>query len=150
MIPIPKVEKVVLDSCREVDIVSQPMGDLMHLWAVELVRNDEPSTQDVVKLARGEWLYRIARFSISIKNPPVNMYMSIHSHHAIHNIKREYLYPSDFPVGFRKARFFEGAYYASLENYYYQVAVVTLPGDRVFVELYNKQPFEGQLRILSC
>jgi hypothetical protein len=55
MILIPKVEKVAVDAvCREVNIASQPMGDLMHLWAVELVHNDEPSVQDIVRLARSE------------------------------------------------------------------------------------------------
>jgi hypothetical protein len=69
MMTIPRVEEIILDSTcrREVDITSRPMGDLMHLWAVELVRNDEPTAQDVIKLAKGEWLYRIVRFSISLR-----------------------------------------------------------------------------------
>jgi hypothetical protein len=151
MIQIPKIEKIALDStCREVNISSQPMGELMHVWAVELVRIDEPSIKDMLKAARGEWLYRIERFSISLKNPPVEMRMSIHTHHMLHNVRRGYLYPSDFPVKFRESGFSEGAYHATLENYYYQVAVATLPGDRVYIKLYSRQPFEGQLRILSC
>jgi hypothetical protein len=53
-------------------------------------------------------------------------------------------------VKFRESDFFEWTYYATLESYYYQVAIATLLGDRIFVKLYNKQPFEGRLRILSC
>jgi hypothetical protein len=151
VLSIPKVEKVVLERTVQgagVNIGSRPVGDLMHLWAIMLVRNDEPGVQDIVKLARGEWLYRILRFSVSVRNPPVNMRMSVHTHHALRGIRRGYLYPTDFMPEFIKGTF-EWAYRAALTNYGYHVAVATLPGDRIYIELYNKQPFEGQLRILS-
>jgi len=151
MISIPKVEKVVLERAvqgAEINIGSQPAGDLIHIWAVMLVRSDEPSAQDVVKLAKGEWLYKILRFSVSVRNPPVNMRMSVHTHHALRDIKRGYLYPTDFMPEFIRGMS-EWAYRATLTNYGYQIAVTTLPGDRIYIELYSKQPFEGRLRILS-
>ena len=151
MISIPKVEKVVLERAvqgAEISIKSQPAGDLMHIWAVVLVRSDEPSAQDVVKLAKGEWLYRILRLGVSLRNPPVNMRLSIHTHHALRDIKRWYLYPTDLMPAFA-SKTFEWAYRATLTNYGYQIAVTTLPGDRIYIELYSKQPFEGQLRILG-
>ena len=148
---IPKVEKAVLERTvqgAEVSIRSQPVGDLMHLWAIMLVRNDEPGVQDIVKLARGEWLYRIFRFSVFIRNPPVRMYLSVDTHHALREIKRGYLYPSGLMPHFETG-LFESTFKATLTNYCHQLAVYTLPGDRVYMHLVGKQPFEGQLRILS-
>jgi hypothetical protein len=146
---LPVVRVVALDPAvrREVEIAGEPMGDLMYSWAAAFARGDEPSAQDIARVARGEWMYRILRFSISLRDPPVNMRMSVHTHYALHNVKRGYLYPSDFPVAFRETAF-EGAYKATLTNYYYQVAVATLPGDRLFIHLYSRRPFRGELRIL--
>jgi hypothetical protein len=132
---------------REVAIVSEPMGDLFHSWATLFARNDEPSVQDVVRIARGEWLYRVLRFSISLSNPPADMHLSVHSHHMLSSVKRFYLYPSDFMPKLREGMF-KGSFDATLENYYYQLATALLPGDKLFMHLYSRRPFRGELRIL--
>jgi hypothetical protein len=149
---IPKVEKVVLERDaveRSVDIGSQPVGDLMHIWAVALVRPDEPDLDTIVKLARGEWRqpYKSLWFSISISSPPVNMRLSIRS--PLRGIKRHYLYATDFMPPVMNHEFFDDVFKATLQNYYHQLRVATLPGDEVFITLYSKQTFRGSLKILN-
>jgi hypothetical protein len=148
--PAPLVLEIPLEfRCREFDIISRPMGDLFHSWATLFVHNSEPSVQDVVKLAKGEWLYRMFTFSVYLDNPPVRMHMSIHTHHALRDIKRGYLYPTDFMPRLKQGMF-DGAFSATLTNYYYQLAVAVLPGDRVFLHLHSREPFRGKLHTLTC
>jgi hypothetical protein len=148
--PAPLVLEIPLEfRCREFDIISRPMGDLLHSWATLFVSNSVPSVNDVVRVARGEWLYRTFRFSVSIRNPPVRMYLSVHTHHALHNIKRDYLYPTDFMPSLVEGAF-EWAFKATLTKYYNQLAIATLPGDRVFLHLVSREPFRGTLSTLTC
>ena len=135
--------------CREFDVISRPMGDLFHSWAALFVHGNEPGVQDVVKLAKGEWLYRIFTFSVSLDSPPVRMHMSIHTHHTMREVRRGYLYPTDFAPRLEQGMF-DGAFSATLTNYYHQLAVATLPGDRVFLHLHSREPFRGRLHTLTC
>jgi hypothetical protein len=148
--PAPLVLEIPLEfRCREFDVMSMPMGDLLHSWAALFVHGGEPSVQDVVRAARGEWLYRIFRFSVSVRNPPVHMYLSIRTHHALREIKRGYLYPTDFMPRLEQGMF-ESAFKAVLTNYYHQLAVAVLPGDRIFLHLVSGEPFRGRLSTLTC
>jgi hypothetical protein len=143
--PVRKPVKLDVKAYDEVEIVSEPAGDLRHMWSAVFERSDKPTVQEV---AGGGWMYKILRFSVYIQNPPVDMYLSVHTHHALSAVRRGYLYPTDYPPRFEEMMF-SGAYKATLSNYYYQVAVATLPGDRVFITLESKEPFRGALRTLS-
>jgi len=135
-----------------ISIESRPMGDLMYSSAVLLVRPEEPSPADVLKVAKGEWLYKPLWLSIYIDKPPVHMWLDIHTHHTLSAIKREYIAPllSRAPLQLRE-REFDGSYSALLSNYGYQIVLLTLPGDRIFMHLYSRHvQFQGRLSILNC
>jgi len=134
-----------------ISIKSEPMGDLLYSAAALLSRTEEPSVGDIIKLAKGEWVYKPLWLSIYIDKPPVHMWLDIHSHHSISAIKREYIAPllSPAPPQLRE-RELEGSHSALLNNYGYQVVLLTLPGDRIFIHLYARHGFQGELSILNC
>jgi hypothetical protein len=145
-----RISEVGVDGrCRELSIESWPVGDLRHMWAVLLKRLDEPTAGDVLKAAGGAWLYRTLRLSLYVDKPPVDIYMSVHTHKNLSAVRRAYLYPTDLMPKFRETAF-EGAYHATHSHYFAQIDVATLPGDRIFIHLDNKTPFRGRLTVLSC
>jgi hypothetical protein len=124
-----------------------PLGDLRYMAAIVIRRQDEPSASDVVAAAGGRQLYKIARLSISI-DKPVRLHLAIDPHHTMALIDREYLYPTDYMPRFKPSSFFKNAYDAMLDNFYYQIALNTLPGDAVFLEFNSGRPFSGEIRVL--
>ena len=134
---------------NNIPIVGEPAGDLHYSSAVVLSVSNEPGTADIIRAARGEWIYNVLRMSVSIDRPPIGIHLAIDSHPSLAHVRREYIYPTDIMPQFRSA-LFEGSYNAFLENFYHQIAVLTLPGDKVFMHFFNKKPFRGELRILSC
>jgi hypothetical protein len=139
---------VIETECKDetIPITGEPMGDLNYSVAVVLTMPDIPN-ELVLRAAKGEWIYKLVRMSISIDKPPVAMHLAIDSHPQLLAIRREYLYPTDFMPKFRVRN--EGSYDTILTNYYHQIAVLALPGDRVFLHFYSKEPFRGQLKLLG-
>jgi len=133
---------------NRIPIVGRLLGDLNYSAAVVLTMPDIQNELDVLRAAKGEWIYKLVRMSISIDRPPINMHLAVDPHPSLIHIKREYLYPTDVMPKWRMKG--EGSYDTILTNYYYQIAVLTLPGDKIFAHLYSKEPFQGELRMLSC
>jgi len=144
-----KVQEVRICEANNIPITGEPMGDIHYSSAVVLTMPNEPDVADVIRVARGEWIYRIMRISLSIDRPSIGMHLAVDPHPSFTCIRREYLYPTDIMPQFKEGMF-KGTYNAVLENYYYQIAVLMLPGDKIFMSLYSKEPFRGELRILSC
>jgi hypothetical protein len=124
-----------------------PFGDL-YVAAIVIRRQDVPSVSDVIAAASGNQVYKIARLSISIDRPPVRLHLAIDPHRTMTSIDREYLYPTDYMPRFKPSSFFKNAYDAVLDNFYYQIALNTLPGDAVFLEFNGGRPFSGEIRVL--
>ncbi len=146
--PTRRVVELSANACGEVEIASKPAGDLRHVWDAVIADRCEPTIKDVLETVQGRWLWitKVLRFSVSIDKPPVDMWLDVKS--AMPGTKREYLYPEYLAPRFETRD--EGAFKATLTRYYYQIAVGTLPGDKVYVSLESKEPFRGSLRILSC
>jgi len=123
-------------------------GGLNYSAAVVLTMPDIPNELDVLRATKGEWIYKLVRMSISIDKPPINMHLAIDPHPQLLAIRREYLYPTDVMPKWRMKS--EGSYDTILTNYYYQIAVLTLPGDKIFAHLYSKEPFRGEVKLLNC
>jgi hypothetical protein len=143
------VKQVKICEADRISIKSEPMGDLFHSSAVSLYRADEPGPEDVVKIAKGGWPYKLLWLAIYVGKPPVHMRLDIHTHHSLLALKREYVAPllTYAPL---QEEVLEGTYSALLNNYGYQVALLTLPGDRIFMHLYSRHGFQGELSVLNC
>jgi hypothetical protein len=139
---------------KHIPIESEPKGDFLHAINVLLVRQDEPTEKDVAKAAEGKWIYRPVRLFISVDAPPVYGWLDVHTHGYLKGVKREYLdvmLPQDLPPRIVSHDLgLEGSLKLTLYNYYHQLLLLTLPGDRVYIHIYKKEPFRGELNILFC
>ena len=44
----------------------------------------------------------------------------------------------------------EGSFKLTFHNYYHQLLLLTMPGDRIYLRLNKKEPFKGELDVLFC
>ena len=133
---------------EEIEFNSKPAGDLRHMATVALYDPREPAMEDVLKLAKGEWLYRTLWVGLGINNPPTTLYLGIHTHQKMKKIQREYL---EFdPLMPRFTSVSEGSYKAFLKNYGYIFGILTLPGDRIYFDFIGEKQFADTLRLLNC
>jgi len=147
-----KTVKICQD--RHVILESEREGDFLYTSNILLVRQDAPSENDVIKAAEGRWIYRPIRLSIEIDKPPVDGWLDIHTHRSLKGVRREYLGSmllQDFPpkVALHDLGL-EGSFKLTFHNYYHQLLLLTLPGDRAFIRVYKKEPFKGKLDVLFC
>jgi hypothetical protein len=134
---------------RRAQIKSEPLGDFWWTWSAELSRGDVPTIAEVLKAAEGRWVYKPVRLRLEVSNPPALLRLSVHTHHALEGVKREYLFP-DMLMPPLKRGTFEWTFNAELTNHIYHVVLSTLPGDRVFLSLLSKHEFAGSLEVLFC
>jgi len=142
--------------CQDKHVFIEPEreGDFLYTSNILLLRQDAPSKNDVIKAAEGRWIYRPIRFSLEIDKPPVYGRLDIHTHYHLKGIRREYLGSmllQDFPpkVALHDLGL-EGSFKLTFHNYYHQLLLLTLPGDRAFIHVYKKEPFKGKLEVLFC
>jgi len=139
---------------KHVLIEPEPEGDFFYTSNILLVRQDAPSENDVVKAAEGRWIYRPIRLSLEIDKPPISGRLDVHTHHSLKGIKREYLdtmFPQDLPPRIMPHDLgLEGSFKLTFYNYYHQLLLLTMPGDKIYLRLNKKEPFKGKLEVLFC
>jgi hypothetical protein len=130
--------------CQDKHVFIEPEreGDFLYTSNILLVRQDTPSENDVIKAAEGKWIYRPIRFSLEIDKPPVDGWLDIHTYHSLKGIKREYLGSmllQDFPPKVTLHDLgLEGSFKLTFHNYYHQLLLLTMPGDRIYLRLNKK------------
>jgi len=145
---VPRVHEVRLCSDREVQITSESLGDFWQVWSAKLQRQDVPTTAEILKASEGKWIYRPVRLRLTVNDPPVLLWLSIHTHPALKGIKREYLFPEVLMPPFRRGTF--DAFKAELRDHIYHIVLPTLPGDKIFIDIWAKHKFTGNLETLFC
>jgi len=144
------VHKVKICETKKYPIISEPEGDYIFSFKAELQMPNEPTTEDILAAVKGKWIYRPVRISFHL-DPPVEGFLHVHNPH-FKGIKREYLFPMfppDLPPQI-KEDMFEGDYKVRFYGGYHELLFTVLPGDRIFVNMYKKEPFRGKLEILFC
>ena len=148
------VKTVRICQDKYIPIEAEPEGDFYYTANLLLVRQDIPSENDIAEAAEGKWMYRPVRFSLEIDKSPVYGRLGFHTHSRLQGIKREYLHamlPQDFPPEIMPHDLgLEDSYKLMLFRYYHQLLLLTMPGDKIFIRLYKKKPFEGKLEVLFC
>jgi len=148
------VHKVKICETKEYPIISEPEGDFSYTFKVELQMPDEPTLDDILVAAEGKWIYRPVRVAFYIDPPlnsPVEGFLHIYTHDRLKGIKRQYLFLtlSNFPPEV-KEDMFEGDYKVRFYFHYHEILFAALPGDKIFINMYKKEPFKGKLEILFC
>jgi len=151
MFPVRTVHKVKICETKKYPIISEPEGDFLHTFKVELQMPDEPVDAliaDILAAAEGKWIYRPVRVAFHI-NPygeqandtPVEGFLHIHS--RFKGIKRKYLFLalSNFPPQIEEDMF-EGDYKVRFYFRYHEILFATLPGDKILINMYKKSHFE--------
>jgi len=142
--------------CQDKHVILEPEreGDFFYAANLLFERQNTPSENDIVKAAEGRWIYRPIRFSLEIDKPPVYGRLDIHTHHNLKGVRREYLGPmllQDFPPKVTLHDLgLEGSFKLTFNNYYHQLLLLTMPGDRIYLRLNKKEPFRGKLEVLFC
>jgi len=141
-LPTRTVHRIRLCEDRRADIISEPEGDFNHAFFAELRMSNEPTVEDVLKAAEGRWIYRPVRVSIYIDKPPVDVWLSVHTHHSLSGVKRGYLLPSHTVIEplIVPDEYLEGGFRGQLLHCCQQIVFATLPGDRIFLTLRKKEP----------
>ena len=134
---------------EEVEFRSEPAGDLRHTATVALFDPREPVAEDVVKFAEGRWLYKTLWVGVDVDNPPVTLYLDVHTHQKMEKIRREYLEFDPLMPKFEE-RGLSGSFKAVLANYGYIFGILVLPGDRIYFDFDSAAPFTGRLKLLNC
>jgi len=139
---------------KHVLIEPEPEGDFFYASNILLVRQDAPTEGDITKAAEGRWIYRPIRLSLEVGKPPAYGWLDIHTHYRLKGIRREHLgtmLPQDLPPRILPHDFgLEGSFKLTLHSYHHQLLLLTMPGDRVFIRVYKKEPFKGELDVLFC
>ena len=142
--------------CQDKHVFIEPEREGDFLYAANLLfeRQNTPSENDIVKATEGKWIYRPIRFSLEIDKPPVDGWLDIHTHHSLKGVRREYLGSmllQDFPPKVTLHDLgLEGSFKLTFNNYYHQLLLLTMPGDRIYLRLNKKEPFRGKLEVLFC
>ena len=142
--------------CQDKHVFIEPEreGDFFYAANLLFERQNTPSENDIVKAAEGRWIYRPIRFSLEIDKPPVYGWLDIHTHHSLKGVRREYLGSmllQDFPPKVTLHDLgLEGSFKLTFYNYYHQLLLLTMPGDKIYLRLNKKEPFKGKLEVLFC
>ena len=134
---------------EEIELKSGQVGDLRYMTTIALYDLREPAAEDVLKLAKGEWLYRTLWIGVGVDNPPVTLYLDVHTHQKMRKIQREYLEFDPLMPRFAK-RGLGGSFKATLTNYGYIFGILVLPGDKIYFDFDSAAPFTGRLKLLNC
>jgi hypothetical protein len=144
-----RLQKLKICEREEVQFEGVPAGDLRYAATVAVYTESEPTADDIIKVARGAWLYKPFWISLSIDRLPVDLYFSIHTHHTLRQIKREFLWTATPMLKFKSGTS-EGFFKATLDNYIYLLVLLLLPGDSVYLDFSSKVSFRGSIRFLNC
>jgi len=145
---VPKTHEVKLCSEREVRITSEPLGDIWQVWSAKLRRQDAPTVAEILRASEGRWMYKPVRLRLTVDDPPVLLWLSVHTHPTLKGIKREYLF-AETTVPLFKHDTFE-MFKAELTGHMHQIVLLTLPGDEIFIDIWAKHKFSGSLETLFC
>ena len=134
---------------EEIGFKSEQMGDLRHMATVALFDSHEPTADDIAKLAEGKWPHRTLWIGVGVNNPPVTLYLDVHTHQKMKKIQRKYLEFDPLMPKFEE-RGLGGSFRTTLTSYGYIFGILVLPGDRIYFDFDSAAPFTGRLKLLNC